>query len=147
MGTNKSDLAMRLHAAAIHLLRTVRVEDRRAELSPARLSVLSILVFAGPRSLTQLTDAEQVAAPTMTKLVAGLEKDGYVRRKPHPLDGRAWIIQATAKARKTLLDARQRRVDLLAKLLADVSPPEWKTLEAAVDTIERRLRAAAEASS
>jgi DNA-binding MarR family transcriptional regulator len=143
MASNKTDVAMRLHAAAIHLLRTLRVEDRRAELSPARLSVLSILVFAGPRSLTELTDAEQVAAPTMTKLVAGLERDGYVRRRPHEVDGRAWVIHATAKARKTLLDARQRRVDLLGELLGDLSAAEWKTLETAVETIERSLSSAA----
>lgn len=133
----KEDVALRLHAAAIHLLRTLRAEDRSMGLTPARASVLSILVFGGPRTLSQLTEAEQVAAPTMTKLIAGLERDGFTRREPGS-DGRVWIIHATAKARRVLLKGRDRRLRRLAHMLADLSPAEWRTLDEAVAVLERR---------
>lgn len=139
MTAQRSDVALRLHAAAIHLLRTVRSQDRQLGLTPARLSVLSILVFGGPRTLTQLTEAEQVAAPTMTKLIAGLEREGYVEREQARFDGRSWVIRATAKARRVLHKGRQRRLDLLMKLLDQATPAEWETVERAVGVIERAL--------
>lgn len=133
----KENVALRLHAAAIHLLRTLRNEDRSMGLTPARASVLSVLVFGGPRTLSQLTHAEQVAAPTMTKLIAGLERDGLARREPGS-DGRVWIIHPTAKARRLLLKGRQRRVNRLNQMLADLSPAEWRTLDEAVAILERQ---------
>src|SRR4051812_46552510 len=114
---SQADVAMAVHGAAVHLLRTLRVRDAAMQLTPARASVLSILVFGGPRTLKQLTSAEQVAAPTMTKLVAGLERDGYVMRRADPADGRAWIIHATARARRLLERGREARVQVLMELL------------------------------
>ena len=139
MTGQRSDVALRLHAAAVHLLRTVRSQDRQLGQTPARLSVLSILVFGGPRTLTQLTAAEQVAAPTMTKLIAGLEREGLVRRQPARLDGRSWVIHATARARRLLHKGRQRRVDLLMELLDEATTGEWEMVELALRVIERAL--------
>ena len=108
-------------------------------MSPARASVLSILVFGGARTLSQLTAAEQVAAPTMTKLVAGLERDGFVKRHADPGDGRVWHIEATAKARRTLQRGRDRRVAHLLELLEELTEEEWAALDDAVGGIERAL--------
>lgn len=138
--TNKNDAAMQLHSAAIHLLRTLRKRDAGMGLSPARASVLSVLVFGGPRTLKQLTTIEDVAAPTMTKLVNGLERDGLVRRKGDREDGRSWVIHATPRARKLLVRGRQARLDLLTQLLAGTTAEEWHTLEQASSIIERALR-------
>src|SRR5580700_11821505 len=72
-------IADRLHSAAIHLLRRLRVRDRETGVGPAQLSALSVLVFGGPRSLGELAEAEQVRPPTMSRIVAGLEREGLVR--------------------------------------------------------------------
>src|SRR5262245_65493054 len=90
-------VADRLHAAAIHLLRRLRAQDPAAGLSPARLSALSVVVFAGPVTLGQLAQAEQVSAPTMTRLVAGLEADGLLRREPDAADKRVVWLRATPR--------------------------------------------------
>ena len=82
-------MADRLHSAAIHLLRRLRVEDEALGISAPRLSALSVLVFAGPRRVGELAEAEQVEPPTMTRLVDGMERDGYVVRGPDPDDRRA----------------------------------------------------------
>ncbi|MDQ3996553.1 MAG: hypothetical protein M3303_05995, partial [Gemmatimonadota bacterium] len=68
-----TELADRLHSAAIHLLRRLRREDARTGLSGPRLSALSVVVFAGPLTLGELAAAEQVRPPTMTRLVRALE--------------------------------------------------------------------------
>jgi DNA-binding MarR family transcriptional regulator len=62
--------ADRLHSAAIHLLRRVRQQDTASGVGPAQLSALSVLVFAGPKTLGDLAAAEQVKPPTMSRVVA-----------------------------------------------------------------------------
>ena len=93
----RSAVADALHSAAIHLLRGVRKEDERSGVGPARLSALSVLVFAGPMRLTELARVEQVKPPTMTKVVAGLEAAGLVRRRADAEDARAVRLEATAR--------------------------------------------------
>ncbi|MGH9778857.1 MAG: MarR family winged helix-turn-helix transcriptional regulator, partial [Candidatus Acidiferrales bacterium] len=53
-------VADRLHSAAIHLLRRLRKRDLETGVGPAQLSALSVVVFAGPRTLGELARAEQV---------------------------------------------------------------------------------------
>src|SRR2546425_5928463 len=80
--TDPVHIADRLHSAAIHLLRRLRLRDSESGVGPAQLSALSVLVFGGPRSLSELAEAEQVKPPTMSRIVAGLERAGLVKRKP-----------------------------------------------------------------
>ena len=68
----RTSLADRLHSLAIHLLRAVRSSDDVSGLSGPRLSALSVIIYAGPISLTDLADAEHVTSPTMTRLVQAL---------------------------------------------------------------------------
>src|SRR3974390_1827395 len=90
-------LADRLHSAAIHLLRRVRKQDVITGEGPARLSALSVLVFAGPKTLGELAAAEQVKPPTMSRIVAGLKRSalGTITADPH--DARVMHIRPTAK--------------------------------------------------
>src|SRR5918992_6011054 len=89
--------ADRLHSASIHLLRSVRASDTETGLSPARLSALSVLVFGGSRTISELAAAEQVRLPTMSAIVRGLEEDELVRRASDPNDRRTARIHATAR--------------------------------------------------
>src|SRR5215467_14630401 len=84
----------RLHSAAIHILRRVRRADESLGLGPSRLSALSVVVFGGPLSLGDLARAEQVSAPTMSRLVAALERAGLVRRRADGKDGRVVRVAA-----------------------------------------------------
>ncbi len=111
-------VAERLHSAAIHVLRYARQADRQSAMGPAQHSALSVLVFGGPSNLRQLADAEQVAPPTMTRIVAALRRDGYVRLTPSPDDARSSIVEATAKGTAALEKARAARLDLIDGLLS-----------------------------
>jgi DNA-binding MarR family transcriptional regulator len=138
----KSDIAARVHSAAIHLLRQVRRNDPLMALTPARASVLSVLVFGGPKSPGELAQMEQVAAPTMTKVINGLVRDGYVLKRPSSEDGRAVVITATAKARHALEAGRRRRIELVRALFANLTEDEWQTLSDAAVLIESSLERA-----
>ncbi|MGE0813000.1 MAG: MarR family winged helix-turn-helix transcriptional regulator [Vicinamibacterales bacterium] len=126
-----------LHSASIHLLRRVREVDDEAGLGPARLSALSVLVFGGPRRLTDLARAEQVQPPTMTKIVSGLEASGLARRAADPGDARAIRVDATVRGRRLLVDGRRRRVARLREGLATLLPEELDVLAHAAALMER----------
>jgi DNA-binding MarR family transcriptional regulator len=135
------ELAARLHSAVLHLLRRLAQEDRASGQTPARLSALSVLVFAGPRSIGRLARDERVTAPTMTRLVAGLERDGLVSRVPDPDDRRSIRLEATGKGRRILLEGRERRISALTTLLDPATPKERRALDKAARIIEGRLLA------
>ena len=130
-------LADRLHSAAIHLLRRVRRVDDASGLSAARLSALSVIVFAGPIRVSALANAEQVRTPTMTPIVAALEHDGLVTRESDASDARAALLRATPKGARLMAEGRARRVAALAAELNDLSETDLAALERAVGILEK----------
>jgi len=133
------EAADRLHSAAIHLLRRLRVRDRESGVGPAQLSALSVLVFGGPRSLGELADAEQVRPPTMSRIVASLEREGLIKRHATE-DGRRMRLEATAKGTKILWEGRKRRVESLANALATLSDEDREKLSALIPYLESIIR-------
>ena len=130
-------LADRLHSAALHLLRRLRTEDEALGVSSPRLSALSVVVAAGPIGIGALAATEGVSAPTMTRLVDGLEREGYVRRAVDPADARGVLVRPTARGRRLLTEGRARRVRFLADALRDLSPDEVSAVGRGADLIER----------
>jgi DNA-binding MarR family transcriptional regulator len=133
-------VADRLHSAALHLLRRLRTEDDALGVSPPRLSALSVVVFAGPIGIGALAAAEGVAAPTMTRLVDGLERDGLVRRRPDPADARGVLVEPTATGKRILTKGRRQRVRTLAEGLAGLTSEELADIRRGADLIERVTR-------
>src|SRR5438552_10990346 len=125
---SKQTVADLLNSAAIHLLRDAAEQDRAAGLSRARLSALSVVVFAGPLTLGSLAEAEHVRPATMTGIVTGLEAAGLVRRKKHGSDGRVVLVEATASGKRLLTRARTRRIDAIAGRFDDLTVAEVDTL-------------------
>jgi len=136
----QTEVADRLHSAAIHLLRQLRLQDHASSVGPAKLSALSILVFVGPKSLGELAQMEQVKPPTMSRIVDGLEEEGFVKRKTDENDGRSIRISATAKGKKLLVDARARRIHDLTERLHGLSIDQLRCLEEASALIDQILR-------
>jgi len=128
-----------MHSAAIHLVRRVRQVDGAMGITPARASALSVLVFGGPRTLTELARAEQVTAATMSKLVSALEMEGLVRRERDPNDARAVQLHPTPRARRILERGRARRTEYLDSLFADLTEPEREIVRHAAEIVDRLL--------
>jgi DNA-binding MarR family transcriptional regulator len=140
MNPDLSSAADRFHSAAIHTLRHVAREDAASGLSAARLSALSVLVFGGPKTLGELAAAEQVRPPTMTKIVQGLEQARLARRAPDASDGRVVRVYATAKGKRVLQRARERRISRLAERLSHLEPNQIALLHEAADLVDESLR-------
>lgn len=125
-------VAGQLHSAAIRVLRYARQADRASPLGPAQLSALSVVVYGGPSNLRELAHAEQVSAPTMTRIVQALQRAGHVRVGISREDARASIVSATPRGLAALERARTARLDRIEKLLERHSPTEIAALKEAI---------------
>lgn len=132
-----SAAADRMHSAAIHLVRRVREVDGVMGITPARASALSVLVFGGPRTLTELARAERVTAATMSKLVSAMEGEGLVRREPDPADARAVRLHPTPRARRVLERGRAKRTEYLDSLFAGLGDDEREIVRRAAEIVDR----------
>ena len=140
-------VADRLHSVAIHLLRQLRQEDLSLGLGPAQLSALSVLVFGGPQTIGALARIEQVAAPTISRLVDALVAAGLAAREPDAKDRRVVHVSATPAGITLMQRGRHQRVQRLVRLLEDLDPVELETVGTAAERLAwllRRPRAAGE---
>jgi len=143
-GKRWAGTASDLNSAAIHLLRALRATDRAAGLTPARLSALSVLVFGGPSPLGRLARTEDVAGPTMTRIVDGLCDLWLAERRPHPDGGRLVLVAATAEGERVMRAAQQARIDTIVAALRALPAADRAAIAAASPALLRladRVRA------
>ncbi len=133
------ELADRLHSAAIHLLRRARRGDPLTGATPAQLSALSVLM-SGPKTLGDLAAAEQVRAPTISRLAAEMVRIGLIRRRDDPADGRVVRVEMTAKGRRVLDKGRELRIADIEGRVRRLDRSEVDALEKAVSIVEGMLR-------
>jgi DNA-binding MarR family transcriptional regulator len=127
-------VAEHLLSRAAVLVRLLVKQVRSREISRTEMEVLSILKD-GPRNITELTELEGIAQPTMTLLVKRLREKGWVRREGLPEDGRVVMISLT-KAGSAAQE--QFRAQFLAALRADLqelSDQQLQVLSAATETL------------
>lgn len=137
--------ALALNSGAIHLLRALDRVDRESGLTPARLSALSVLVFGGSCSLGDLARTEQVAGPTMTRIVDGLAALGLAVREQDPEDRRAVRVVPTEQGNALMMRARERRVEVIAEAVSGLTASERRLLADAaplLDQVARGVRGA-----
>lgn len=135
--TAETRTANTLHSLAIHLLRRARLADRRSGLSPERLSLLSVLAFAGPQTVGALAHMESVSAPAISRIASSLEKLGLARRERGDVDARQVRISATAKGKRLMDEGRRRRLEIIAADLKDLSRSDLAVLGAVAGVLQR----------
>ncbi len=82
---------------------------RPYDLSFARYELLMLLVFSrtGALPLSRIGARLQVHATSVTSAVDRLERQGFVRRRPHPTDGRTTLAELTDEGREAAAQATQ----------------------------------------
>jgi DNA-binding MarR family transcriptional regulator len=90
--------------------------------------------------LGQLAAAEQVRPPTMSRIVAALERQKLIQRANDVYDSRRIRLQATAKGRDLMLRGRRLRIAYLAAQLERLPASQLRALAAAADILEAKLR-------
>ena len=135
---SEAELASRLRLAVTRLARRLRTQ-LPGELSPSQLATLATVEHLGPITLGELSSAERVKPPTMTKIVACLEEQGLVSRTVDQSDRRVARVEATPSGLAFLDNSRQQKDAYLAQRLRILSDDDRLALEHAAAVLERIL--------
>ncbi|BCJ72161.1 MarR family transcriptional regulator [Catellatospora sp. IY07-71] len=134
------ELTERLRDAITRLNRRLRQERPVGDLTVTQLSALTSLRIGGALTPRELSEAERVQPPTMTKIVAKLEERGLISRTPHPTDGRQVLLSPSDQGLAVLEDYQRVRDEWLAGKLAELSAVERETVARAAALLERLAR-------
>jgi DNA-binding MarR family transcriptional regulator len=139
--TSAVAVAVLLREAITRVNRRLRQTRPVGDLTVAQISALQSLDVAGALTPRELADAERIAPPTLTKIVARLEERGLVSRTPHPTDGRQAILALSPEGRRLTDEHRRRRDEWLAQRLAKLSVEERETVQRAAEILNRIAKA------
>lgn len=126
----------RLRRSIARLARLLRQQDEGG-FGATATSALATVQHHGPLSLGELATREQVAPPTMTKVVEKLESHGLVKRETDPRDRRVARLTITAAGRRHLDRTRERRTAWLGARLEDLDPSDRRRLAEAIGALEQ----------
>ncbi len=134
-----SELASQLRLAVARLSRRIRQQAASTgeELTSSTQGALASIERLGPITLGELAAVEQVQPPSMTRIVARLEEDGYVTRVVDPTDRRVARAAITDAGRTLLARSRTRKDAYLARRVAEFTDSERALLARALPLLER----------
>ena len=135
--SSSADVAARLAMVIGRMNR--RIRSASDGLNYSSLSALATVSKAGSIRLADLAEREVVAAPSITRIVADLERRGLVTRRVNETDRRAFLIEATESGEQALAAARAKRAVLVTKLLQELSPAELQAVASALPALERAI--------
>ncbi|WP_245550814.1 MarR family winged helix-turn-helix transcriptional regulator [Nocardia paucivorans] len=130
------DAAAHELAEALYSLLVLLLRKQPREMSMTATSTMSTLRREGSRRITALAELQGVTQPSMTNLVSVLEKDGMVRRKQDPADGRATLIELTDKGRAYMIERQRRMTASITEHLAGLSAEELCNILAAIPALK-----------
>jgi DNA-binding MarR family transcriptional regulator len=134
-------LAEDFREALRHSIYLVRRLDAGGELSAAQLSMLKMLVDAGPAAggvrVGEIARNLGVKVPSATEQIIKLERAGLARREPDPDDSRAVRVTLTDAGLAVVASANERRNTVMAGVLSSLSDEDRTALAAALPVIGR----------
>jgi DNA-binding MarR family transcriptional regulator len=107
-----------------------RVKGRGGALKPehglslAQYHLLTPLEAGGTQTVSTLAAAAAVAAPTATRMLDGLARDGLVTRRVSDRDRRCVVVELTASGREALTGAHAAVLDARARIAASLTADE-----------------------
>jgi DNA-binding MarR family transcriptional regulator len=125
----------RLRHSVARLARLLRQQDEGG-LGATSISALASVRHRGPITLGELAAVEQVAPPTMTKVVEKLESHGFVVRTVDPNDRRVNRVAITAAGRRHIDATRARRTAWLAARVETLEPSQRASLGEVITVLE-----------
>ena len=119
------------------LLRRLRADANPDRLNFSQSAVLATLDECGGMTTADLARAESMKPQSMSAILASLEQEGLVERRPHPTDGRQILFSLTAQG----VEARRKRTaakqEWLVAAAAKLSSDELETLLTAAALIRK----------
>ncbi|GAA4686390.1 MarR family winged helix-turn-helix transcriptional regulator [Frondihabitans cladoniiphilus] len=135
--SSANDLSSRVRSTVGRLSRRFRAERPEGELGDKALEVLTFLDKRGPHSLTELSEAAQVAPASMSQSVNRLTSAGYAVRTPDDRDGRRVLFTTTPAGTDLAVATQARRNAWLSARLDELSGPEQDVVARACALLDR----------
>ena len=129
-------LGSQLRLVVLRLSRRLR-QEAVGEITPSQLSALTVVAKHGEVTLGELAAIERIAPPSMTRIAARLEEQGFVERRVDPTDRRVARLAPSDAGLELLSMIRTRRDAYLASRLREFTDEERRILEDAVPLLER----------
>lgn len=133
--------AAQLYHNLVRISRALRASAGAGGLTAGSSSALWTIVNNSPIRLSEIADRESVAAPTMSRVVAALENDGYVERTVDPDDGRARLFNATPAGVELITNSGSRKAQALSAAIAELSDDEKARVHDGLAILARALTA------
>lgn len=129
-------LSSHLRLVILRMSRRLRQESV-GDITASQMSALASIYLAGAASLGELATTERIAPPSMTRIVARLEEQGFVRRRHDATDRRVSRLEITLAGETLLAQTRSRRDAYLAERLQGLTDADREIVEAALPIFER----------
>ena len=130
-------IAARLRAFSPPFARALR--DTEEGMGPTESSVFGTILRHGPIMLSDLAARERLSAPTISRVVNGLDRAGLVERRPDEHDRRVCYVAVTDAGLDVVRAGRATRDAWLAGRLRSLTKDELATLAAALPLLERLI--------
>ncbi len=128
-----------INQASRAILRGFARELRPLGFGTAYWPVALALDEAGPMRQTDLLDRMDIEQPTLTALLARMERDGIIARQPDPDDGRAKRVALTEDGKARIQDVKAAMLGVAGRAIAGLTEDEGATLIAALRKIVAAL--------
>ena len=144
-GSGHSALCLRLMQLFPRVSRGMRRwQDRaapptRAPLGPRHVAALEQL-RDGPVTVTELASRLDLTLPTVSGVLADLDRAGLVGRHADPADRRRTIVEIAPAQRALVLEWLDGAAGPLARVLDKLAPSEQAAFLKAMDLLEAELR-------
>ncbi len=124
------------------MLNRLAVEGRaQHRVSEPRARLLRVLRDDGPAMMKDLSRALAITPRAVTALVDRLEADGLVRRRAHPHDRRATVVELTASGNRLVTTMRTGYRQFARELFEGLSERDLGTGRRVLDQVRERLEA------
>jgi DNA-binding MarR family transcriptional regulator len=111
-------------------------------LTVLQYTTLSVLGRRGePLSNAQLARRSYMTPQAMSEVLAVLEREGLVKRNPHPNHRRVFPATLTAKGRRVLTACDEAVEEMEEEMMRELNPPARTAFEDALTTCVRALHA------
>jgi DNA-binding MarR family transcriptional regulator len=107
----------------LRLGRRLRAERPDSGMSLSALGMLSTLHRSGPMPATRLAQIERLQPQSLSRLIAQLDRDGLIKRRPGREDRRMLLLEITTAGRRALSRDIAARREWLEEAMRKVLQP------------------------
>jgi len=122
-------------------MRALERKLRGTGVSKAQFLALEHLVASGPLSQSELVDRLSITRATGARLVDRMERDGWVKRRSDPGDGRVKRVVPTRSITELWSEVSRSGQELLDQAYRGVKPAEIETVKRVLKTVRGNLEA------